>query len=114
MLPLAPEVVAPLSVCSTSVEIRGNIAGASIDILVDGSVISTHPTNTPDNYYPLGATLAANHKVTARQTIGGATSPESLPVTVQDVPAQLSALTVETHPYNCGRCVLVTGGVPGE
>ena len=113
MNPLAPEVVGPLSVCSKSVEVRGNIAGATIEIVVAGNVVSSHVSTTPDHLYPIGATLLANQQVTARQKSGGQTSADSLPITVQAAPSQLSALTVRTHLHTCGRGVRVTGAAPG-
>jgi hypothetical protein len=113
MKPLAPEVVAAISICSKSVRVRGNIAGATVDLLVNGNKVSSHVTTFPDDFYPLGAAVLANQKVTARQTITGQTSPESLPVTVQNVPAQPSALTIKTVLRSCGRIVRVTGAVPG-
>jgi hypothetical protein len=114
MTPLAPEVVGPLNVCSTSVEVRGNIAGATIEIVVAGNVVSSHMSTTPDHVYPIGATLLENQQVTARQKIAtGPTSGDSLPVTVQAAPTQLSSLTVRTHLHTCGRAVRVTGAVPG-
>jgi hypothetical protein len=113
MRPLAPEVVAPISACSNSVEVKGNIAGATVEILVNGNVASSHVSTNPDSFYAVGVTLLANQKVTARQTISGQISPESLPVTVQAAPTHLSALTIPTHPHTCGRAVRVTGAVPG-
>jgi hypothetical protein len=110
---LAPEVVGPLSVCSTSVEVRGNIAGATVEILVNGNIASSHVSTVADNFYSIGAVLQANQKVTARQTFSGATSPDSLPVIVESVPSQLSALTVQTNLHSCGRAMWASGAVPG-
>ena len=99
---LAPKVVGPLNVCSTSVEVQGNVAGATIQIVVAGNVVSSHPSTTPDHVYPIGATLLENQQVTARQKIGtGPPSGDSLPITVQEAPTQLSALTVMTHLHTC-------------
>src|SRR5580700_11140460 len=114
MKPFAPEVVGPLSTCSTSVEVKGSIVGATIEILVAGTMVSSHVSKTPDHLYPIGVTLQANQTVTARQTTTtGQTSPESMPVIVQAAPTQLSALTVRTLLHTCGRAVRVTGATPG-
>ena len=113
MKPLAPELVGPISVCNTSVEVKGNIAGAMIEILVSGQTVSSHVSTKPDDVYPIGVTLVAGQVVTARQISGGQPSPESLPVTAQAAPSQLSALTVKSMLHSCGRALRVTGAVPG-
>jgi hypothetical protein len=113
MTPLAPEIVGPVSVCSSSVEVKGNIAGATIEILVNGQMVSSHVGANPDGTYPIGTTLTANQVMTARQVSGGQTSADSLPITVQAAPSQLSALTLKSVPHVCGRAILVTGAVPG-
>lgn len=110
---LAPEVVAPLSVCSTRVQIRGNIAGATVRIFVGTAESASHVTKRSDGVYDIGVPLQANEEVTAKQELGSDLSDASLPVKVQDVPAQLSALTVHTVLHECGRAVYMTGGVPG-
>ena len=108
-----PNLVGPLSICSTSAEVKGNIAGASIEIRVAGTLASSHVSKRPDGLYAIGVTLQANQIVTASQTINGQTSPESLPITVQAAPSQLSPLTVRTLLHTCGRAVRVTGATPG-
>lgn len=109
----APNLVGPLSICSTWAEVKGNIAGASIEIRVAGTLASSHVSKRPDGLYAIGVTLQANQIVTASQTINGHTSPESLPITVQAAPSQLSPLTVRTSLHTCGRAVRVTGATPG-
>ncbi len=113
MKPFAPEIVGPISVCSQAVEVRGNIAGATIEILVNGSAVSSHPAPTANSAYSVGASLNAGDEVAARQKFDGETSSASLPIVVQAAPQQPSALTIHTQPHHLGRAVLVTGAVPG-
>ncbi len=46
MKPLAPNLVGSLSICSTWAEVKGNIAGASIEIRVAGTLASSHVSET--------------------------------------------------------------------
>ncbi|MHA7661911.1 hypothetical protein [Mycolicibacterium sp. HS_4_1] len=94
-------------------EVRGNIAGATIEIIVNGNAVGSHVSTVSDSAYPVGVALQANQTVTARQTFNGDSSPASLPVVVQGVPSQLSALTLQTHLHGCGRAVWATGALPG-
>ena len=89
MKPLAPELVGPISVCNISVEVKGNIAGATIEILVSEQTVSSHVSTKPDGVYPIGVTLVAGQVVTALQkTSDGQTSSGNLPVTVQAAPCR--------------------------
>ena len=110
---LAPEVVGPLSQCSTKVQIRGNIAGATVIVVVNGADAASHVSKFADAVYTIGAALQANDIVSARQTLSSDSSDNSLPITVQAAPAQLSALTLQSQLYACARRLWTTGGVPG-
>lgn len=114
---LAPEVVGPLSVCSKSVRIKGNITGATVRILLNRAGGNTeavsHVSTRPDAVYDIGVPLQANDIVTAEQELNNDTSPTSLPVTVQGVPEELNALTIRTNLHECGRAIRMNGGVPG-
>ncbi|WP_088281858.1 hypothetical protein [Ideonella sp. A 288] len=110
---LAPEAVGPLSRCSTKVQIRGNIAGANVIVVVNGVKAATHVSKAADGVYAIGATLNANDVVTARQSMGSDTSGDSLPITVQDAPVQMSAVTLQSKLYGCARRLWATGGAPG-
>ncbi len=110
---LAPKLVGPLSICSTSAEVQGNIAGASIEIKVGGTLASSHLSKWPGGLYPIGVPLQANQIVTASQSLNGNSSPDSPPITVQAAPSQLSPLTVTTSLHTCGRAIRVTGATPG-
>ncbi len=113
MKPLAPEVVGPISVCSKAIEVRGNIAGATIEILVNGDPVVSHDAPTANSAYSINTALTAGDTVTARQKFGGETGPSSLPIIVQDVPSQPSSLTIHTRLHKWGRAALVTGAVSG-
>ncbi|MCU0626068.1 MAG: hypothetical protein MUF21_06215 [Gemmatimonadaceae bacterium] len=110
---LAPELVAPLSDCSTRARVRGNIAGASIEILVDGTQTSATTATSIDGTYPIGAAVAAGATVTARQRFNGEVSPVGMGVIVQKAPAQPAALTLLSTPRHCGRAIRLQGAVPG-
>ena len=110
---LAPEVVGPLGQCSTKVQIRGNIAGANVIVVVNGNQAASHVSKAADGVYPIGVALNPNDVVTARQSLGNDTSTDSLPSTVQATPAQLSAVTLQSKLYACARRLWATGGAPG-
>jgi hypothetical protein len=97
-----PEVVAPLSVCSKLVQIRGNISGATVQTSVNGVEAASHVSINLDNVYEIGASLKANDVVTARQELDGDVSDPSLAVTAQEAPEQLSPLTVHTYLTSVG------------
>lgn len=113
MIILAPEVVGPISVCSKNIRIRNTIAGATVTVRVNGADTATHTGKFSDANYALGVTLAANDVVTATQSLGADTSAASLPVATQSAPTQLSALTLHTQMFACGRRLFVSGGAPG-
>jgi hypothetical protein len=110
---LPPEVVGPLSVCSKSARIRANISGATIEVMVNGKTTASHVTTRFEGVYAIGVSLKAKDKVTVRQKLGGDKSDVGPVVSVQKVPAKLSALTLQTVLRECGRATVMTGGVPG-
>jgi hypothetical protein len=110
---LAPELVGPLSQCSTRLRIRGNIAGASLVIAVNGVDSATHVSKYADGVYVIGVALQPNDVVVVRQTLANDVSETSLPITVQAAPSQISAVTLQSKLYACARRLWVSGGVPG-
>jgi hypothetical protein len=110
---LAPEIVGPISQCSTRLRVRGNIAGAELIISVNGVDSATHVSKYADGIYTVGAALQPNDIVTARQKLGSDVSESSLPFSAQAVGSQLSAVTLQSKLYACARRLWVTGGVPG-
>jgi hypothetical protein len=67
MKPLAPEVVGPVSVCSKSIEVKGNIAGATVEIRVGGQTVSSQVSTNPDDLYPVGVALTAGYGTTSQR-----------------------------------------------
>ena len=114
LLPLV--VVGPLSVCSSSVRVQGQIIGATVNLFSNGLNVGTGIATWTDQIFPLpgGVTLAAGANVTATQTSGGATSPPSpSPVVVQKKPPVIGSVGCKTHIYECGQCLWLDGMVPG-
>jgi len=115
---LPPVVVGPLSVCSSSVRVQGQLIGATVDLFQDGANVGGGAATWPDQVFNLksGVTLKAGaaHPVTATQTLGSMTSPPSpAPVIVQTKAAIILPVSCETHIYECGQCLSFNGMVPG-
>jgi hypothetical protein len=113
---LPPVVVGPLSVCSSSVRVQGQLIGATVDLFSGGAPAGTGVATWTDQVFPLkaGVTLAAGANVTATQTSGGVTSPASpSPVVVQKKPPTIGGVGSKTHIYECGQCLWLDGMVPG-
>ncbi len=116
---IPPDIYGTLTVCSTTIEIEGNIAvevwQAEDEAGTGNTKLSSHVSTTPDDIYPIGATLTKNHYVTVRQILSPgssteATSDYSTPVKVGSAPDQLSAMTVTTTFYEWGRMLWVDSG----
>ena len=114
---LPPVVVGPLSVCSSSVRVQGQLIGATVDLFQDGANVGGGVATWPDQVFNLksGVTLKAGvaHPVTATQASGGVTSPASAPVVVQTKAAIILPVSCATHIYECGQCLSFDGMVPG-
>jgi hypothetical protein len=112
---LPPVVIGPLSVCSSSVRVQGQLAGATVDLFMDGAHVGSGLASWSDQVFPLnaGVTLKAGHSVTATQTSSGQPSPASAPVIVQNKPPVIGSVACETHIYECGQCLWLDGMVPG-
>ena len=114
---LPPVVVGPLSVCSSSVRVQGQLIGATVDLFQDGANVGGGAATWGDQVFSLksGVTLKAGvaHPVTATQAFGGVTSPASAPVVVQTKAAIILPVSCETHIYECGQCLSFDGMVPG-
>lgn len=85
---ISPPAVDPLYQCATVVVVRGFIAGATLDVRVNGATVVTgFPGGFPvpnGAVVPLPAALVAGQAVRARQRFGGATSGWSAPLIVRD------------------------------
>jgi len=113
---LPPAVIGPLSECSSSVRVQGQLIGATINLLANGAPVGGGVANWTDQEFPLtaGTVLASGANVTATQSQGGITSPPSpQPVTVQKKPSTIGHVGLKTHIYVCGRCLWLDGMVPG-
>jgi hypothetical protein len=114
LLPIA--VVGPLSECSSSVRVQGQLIGATVDLFSNGAHVGSGTATWTDQSFNLspGKTLAPSANVTATQSMGGVTSPQSpSPVTVQKKPPTIGPVTSRTHIYVCGQCLWLDGMVPG-
>lgn len=107
---LSPPMVMPLYQCATAVVVVGGVAGAEIEVEVNGASVATGVVST---VLPYGITIAvpaplvANDQVRARQRTATAVSDSSAPVTVGDhtvdYPAGPPRPEVFTLPlYECG------------
>ena len=114
---LAPTVIGPVSECSTSVRVEGQISGATVTLFVTGqaAAIGGGVASWSDQVFPLnaGVTLAHGHSVQATQTLAGQTSPLGPGITVQKKPPSVGAMAFQSHLYHCGTCVWLVGAVPG-
>jgi outer membrane protein assembly factor BamB len=114
---LSPRVIAPLSECSSSVRVEGQITGAKVELFMTGHAgsIGGGTATWSDQDYPLGAgvTLTPGHTVQAQQSLGGETSPLGPGISVQKKPPTIGAVAFQSHLYQCGRCVWLVGAVPG-
>ena len=113
---LPPVVLGPLSVCSSSVRVQGQLIGATVTLFSNGVNVGHGVATWTDQAFPLngGVTLAAGASVTATQSSGGVTSPASpTPIVVQKKPPTIGTVGCKTHIYECGQCLWLDGMVPG-
>jgi len=110
----SPRVIGPLSECSGSVRVEGQLTGSTVTVFADGTVVGTGTTSWPDKTFSLSAFLIAGQQVTATQTVGLDTSPASPEaVEVQAKPPFVGAVGFRSHLNQCGECVWIEGLVPG-
>ena len=114
---LSPRVIAPLSECSSSVRVEGQITGAQVELFMSGHAgsIGGGTATWSDQVYPLngGVTLVPGQMVQARQSLMGEMSPLGPGVSVQKKPPTIGAVAFQSHLYQCGRCAWLVGAVPG-
>ena len=111
---LPPRVIGPLSECSGSVRVQGQLTGSTVTVFADGVPVGTGTASWPDQTFPLAAPLAAGQQITATQTVGLDTSlasPET--VQVQAKPPVVGMVGFRSHLNQCGECVWLEGLVPG-
>jgi outer membrane protein assembly factor BamB len=114
---LAPSVIGPVSECSKSIRVEGQISGATVKLFITGqaAAIGGGVATWSDQVFPLNAsvTLAHGHSVQATQTLAGQTSPLGPGITVQKKPPSVGVMAFQSHLYHCGTCVWLVGAVPG-
>lgn len=111
---LPPRVVGPLSECSGSVRVNGQLTGATVTIFADGVAVGSGVATWSDETFVLTGSLSAGQQVTATQSLGLDTSiasPES--VAVQARPPTVGGVGFRSHLNQCGTCVWLEGLVPG-
>jgi PKD repeat protein len=114
---LAPTVIGPVSECSTTVELQGQLTGARVVIYAGAQAVAHGVATWSRQSFPLdaGATLPAGERITATQDDGSGPSAHSVDplVWVQRSPATVGAVAFTGPLYQCGGAVWVTGAVPG-
>jgi hypothetical protein len=124
-MPLAsPTIVEPISVWTKTLLVTGAMSGATIMIRSIGPNprdIATQSGGSGWDWLKLlpGISLEASDLLQAMQILGGDKSPwtpDSAAYPVNKTPtnvAELSAVTMQTFPWECGRYVWITGAEPG-
>ena len=111
---LPPHVIGPLSECSGSVRVQGQLSGSTVAIFADGIAVGSGLATWSDQIFSLSASLSAGQQVTATQTVGMDTSPPSPEaIEVQAKPPVVGAVGFRSHLNQCGECVWLEGLVPG-
>lgn len=111
---LPPRVIGPLSECSGSVRVQGQLTGATVTLLADGAIVGSGVASWPDQHFALSTPLGAGQMVVATQTVGMDTSPSSPEsVEVQSKPPVVGSVGFLSHLNQCGECVWLEGLVPG-
>src|SRR5687767_406030 len=111
---LPPRVIGPLSECSGSVRVQGQLTGSTVTIFADGAVVATGVASWSDQTFSLSGALGPGQQVTATQTIGLDVSPASPEaVEVQAKPPVVGMVGFRSHLNQCGECVWLEGLVPG-
>lgn len=114
---IAPTVASVVSECSKFVYVTGQFSGSTIKIFKNGATqigqgVAASATMWV-NITP-GTILVQGDLITATQTVGPDTSPQSpVPVDVQGIPNNPPAPIFKTHLYGCASCLYLGGMVPG-
>jgi hypothetical protein len=113
---LPPRVIGPLSECSTSVRVQGQVTGSTVKVFADGAQVAQGVASWATQEFALagGTQLNPGAKVTTTQTVGVDTSipsPES--VEVQGRPPIVGMVGFASNLTACGECVALEGLVPG-
>lgn len=111
---VAPKVVGPLSECSDSVTVKGQLSGATVNVYADGTLVASGTSSGASETLSLTQSLSPGEMVEAEQTVGSQTSSRSAhPVEVQKVPPDVGPVGFPTKLFECAQCLRVNGLVPG-
>ncbi|GAC1370827.1 MAG: hypothetical protein NVS2B12_22110 [Ktedonobacteraceae bacterium] len=113
-----PQVVVPLSECSSQIHVQGQLTQSTVTILANGAEVAGGKATGPDQWFPLksGARLAPGAKVTAVQELGGersAPSPDSVIVQARPPHPGYAIFDPSQHLWVGAQCLLLVGMVPG-
>ena len=121
-----PLIVGPISTISRNVRVRGQLTGTTVTIVSRGPStrkLAAGVAESPDTRIALdpGEALRSDDILFAIQELDADTSPnpsasDPLGVPVMKVPATtggLSAVTITSTVFTCGRAAWLRGGVPG-
>ena len=75
---LPPVVVGPISECSSSIRVQGQLVGATVNLFSNGNNVGSGVATWADQVFPLkgGVTLTPGANISATQTSDGQTSPK--------------------------------------
>jgi hypothetical protein len=116
---LSPPIVAPIATCTSVVSVSGYVTGATIDVFVGASLLTSFTPTVPDSsatnvsaalFTVTGSTtFGAGQMVRAQQRLGPASSLFSEWVTVTTRAGNLPTPTISAPLYQCGRIVATQG-----
>ena len=119
---LSPEVVGPVSVCSSAIRIQNQITGSQVDVYAvsqgqNPRHIAAGIAQWSDQVFYLDQSITLNpgESIKAKQTIGTDSSPLSSDddVFVQGMPPTVGYVKFKSHVFECGQCLWLSGMVPG-
>lgn len=114
---VAPKIKAVVSTCSKNILVEGQLSGSTVKVYQNAvNLIGQTISNSGEVWVPInaGVILAQGDKITATQTLGPDTSPQTpAPMEVQAVPAAPPAPIFKSHLYACGSCLWLGGLVSG-
>lgn len=114
---IAPTIKSEVSECSQHILTEGNLTGATVKVYQNGTNQIGQGNASSSQYWVLidaGVVLNQGDTITATQTLGTDTSPETPESKeVQGTPANPPAPIFKTHLYGCASCLWLAGMVPG-
>ncbi|MFF1635628.1 PLAT/LH2 domain-containing protein [Leifsonia sp. NPDC058248] len=116
---MQPIIAGPLSELSSSIRVRGQLAGSTVTIETDARTVAKAIVQSGDERIPLeaGVTLKPTELLFAIQHLGGDQSDPPSPSQMMPVGPAPSAgfgmVNIATHLFSCGRYVWIDGATPG-